>query len=377
MERHPLDPARSASGRLLTGLAREALIPLEAALAELRLMAGTGLSEDQYRCLSQAMAASLSLQSLLENARDLGRVESGEIVPAPCPFCPEEVLRRVLDLYEPRARSKGLTVSLRLGSGLPRECQGDPEILRRILELMAGHALVAARAGTITLALSVLSGPGVSGRLDASAAWDDPNLSGGQEEALFEPFAPSASPGLALARSLARTLGGSFTASIQPGRGMALRLACPVALPQAGTRECREASADPASGDQPRLLLVDDDAINRVAALGLLRRLGYAVSSADSGQTALDQLAHKPFDLVLMDVQMPGMDGMEVARRIRSGEAASAAPNPVILAMTAHTTEADRADCLSAGMDGFIPKPVDIKVLDQVIREALAARRGC
>jgi CheY-like chemotaxis protein len=376
MERNPIDSERRAAGRLLAGLSREALIPLETALAELRLMAHTGLNEDQYRCLSQAMAASLNLHSLLETARDMGRVDAGETAPAMRPFCPEEAIRPVLDRYEPRARAKGLAMALRLASDLPRECQGDPDFLGRILDLMAGHALAVARAGRIGLALSVLAGPDGSGRLDASVTWDDPDLHGGQEEALFEAFARPGPPGLPLARSLARSLGGSLTAATLPGRGMTLRLACPVALAQVGPRESREPAGEQTAGDRVRLLLVDDDPINRVAALGLLRRLGYAAGSADSGQTALDQLASAPYDLVLMDVQMPGMDGMEVARRIRSGTAASMAPNPVILAMTAHTTEGDRAECLAAGMDGFIPKPVDIKVLDTVIRSALAARRG-
>jgi CheY-like chemotaxis protein len=293
-------------------------------------------------------------------------------------FSPGEILRETAELIRDPARSKGLQVVVQVGE-LPDRVVGDPVRLRRVLAALAGNAVKFSEQGRITLSAQCTQPPGTD-RLRCRFAVDDTGIGIGDADLArlasdFEQIDDSSRRrhggvglGLAIARRLVALMGGrlevesvagvgssfGFTLDLEPGSVDAVALADSVApVP---------APSFPRSG---RVLLVDDDAVSRQVAADLLQDMGLAVTAASDGQTALRRCRQESFDLVLMDLQMPGMDGLATARAIRSLPAGATLP---IIALSAETLDTSEPAALAAGMNGALTKPLTALTL----RAALA-----
>ncbi len=318
--------------------------------------------------------AGAMMRTLLDDLLDLAKLDAGRMEVEAIAFDPRRAVLDAIRLWRPQARDKGLRLSLTGAHALPDWVVGDPTRLRQVLNNLFSNAIKFTRAGSVRLTVSV---DGESVRL--ALADTGPGMTADQITRLFTPFDQldasvarkhgGSGLGLVISRQLARLMGGDLVASSAPGVGATFIVT--LTLPRA-----EPAQVEPAQpmGPPPRLLVVDDHAINRQAITLVLAPLGIVPETAASAEEGLERLAAEPFDIVLMDVYMPGMDGREATRRLR----AHAGPNQAIpvIAITASATAKDWEACLAAGMSGHVAKPIEPAQLYAALDQALSAARA-
>jgi signal transduction histidine kinase/ActR/RegA family two-component response regulator len=325
-------------------------------------------------------------QELLDDLRDLAALDAGRLELAACVFDLAALVREAAEAWTVQARAKGLYLEAEGIERLPRWVRGDGARLRQVLDSLLGCAVRAADVGGVTLTVSAARLGAEERRQDVAADWlvrlnvcdTGPGLGPDQLARLFHPFDRSldASPRagsaltLSLGRSLARLMGGDLYAASPAGRGAAFTLEAAMADAQAPAQPLQVAGA----GRALRVLVVDDQEMNRRAAALMLEPSGMQLTAAASAETALELLASRPFDLILMDVSMPDMDGPEACRRLR------AAPGPnratPVVACAAVADEAVWEACRQAGMSALVAKPIDAAALGAAIAQALQAPSG-
>ncbi|MDQ0464668.1 signal transduction histidine kinase/ActR/RegA family two-component response regulator [Caulobacter ginsengisoli] len=318
--------------------------------------------------------AGAMMRTLLDDLLDLAKLDAGRMEVEAIAFDPRRAVLDAVRLWKPQARAKGLRLGLYGARALPDWVVGDPTRLRQVLNNLFSNAIKFTRQGSVRLTVSV------DGEMVRLALADTgPGMTADQINRLFTPFDQldasvarkhgGSGLGLVISRQLARLMGGDLVASSAPGAGATfiVTLTLPPAEP---------ALVEPAQplGPPPRLLVVDDHAINRQAITLVLAPLGIVPETAASAEEGLERLAAEPFDIVLMDVYMPGMDGREATRRLR----AHAGPNqntPVI-AITASATAKDWEACLASGMSGHVAKPIEPAQLYAALDQAISAARA-
>ena len=281
------------------------------------------------------------------------------------------------------AKEKNIGLEISMDQRLPRTLVGDDHRLLQILFNLVGNAIKFTSEGRVLVEASPLAaGPGGAPRVlftvsDTGIGIADANL-----EYILEPFSQAdgsysrsfqgAGLGLTIARKLTGLLGGEMCIDNSGPEGTSISLSLPFRLPSGGKPEpSAHASANAMDGGRPlRILLAEDDAVNAMAGRRILEKCGHLVRCAADGARALDLLRQEDFDLILMDVQMPVMDGLEATRAIRADTSLGAKSSVPVVAMTAHAMHGDRERCLEAGMTGYISKPVEKEDLLAAIREA-------
>jgi CheY-like chemotaxis protein len=350
----------------------------------LQLAAGEDLPPEVKGWLDTALQASRNLLRVLSDILDLSRIEAGAMPIEAEAFDLETVLTPVVEAFRPEARAKGLALELDLDPAAPRRLVGDAGRIRQVLFNLVANAVKYSEAGAIRVeayALPRFARPGVAA-LHLAVADTGPGIPDEQLRRAFEPFSQlDGSPtrrhggtglGLAIVRRLAALMQGALAFCSEPGHGTEAHLT--LWLPLAAERTPAEDSSGDSATDRAagaRVLVVEDEPVNRMAVTLLLKRLGLAPTAAESGRAALRLLARQPFDCVLMDIQMPGMDGLETTRRIRAAAPGTWDPRIPVLALTAHAMKGDQERFLAAGMDGYIAKPVDMDELRRAIENAL------
>jgi CheY-like chemotaxis protein/HPt (histidine-containing phosphotransfer) domain-containing protein len=301
---------------------------------------------------------------LVNDVLDHSKLEAGGLALENIPFAPARLLEEVLDLFIPEAREKGLSLRIVPGAGLPEECLGDPHRLGQVLTNLVGNAIKFTERGGVELRVEREEPRDDRVRLRFAVRDTGIGIPAGRLDQVFAPYAqadPSMARryggtglGLAISKKLVEGMGGVLTAeSSAAGSTFAFSLGFHPAPP-------RGADPGPPRGPEVpclrghRLLLVEDNPLNQQLASILLSESGAQVEVAQSGSEALARLQAEDFSAVLMDIHMPGMDGLETARRAR----AMGCSRPII-AMTAHTLDGHWEACREAGMDDFITKPID------------------
>jgi PAS domain S-box-containing protein len=382
--RRAAESASRAKSEFLANMSHEIRTPLNAIMGMLQLLArsgGIGGEEREYAEI--ALVSAKSLLSVINDILDLSAVEAGKMTLVEEAFEPAMLARQVADAFGGEARNKGLALSLDICPETPQVLVGDPGRLRQILFNLLGNAVKFTDRGSVGLEICVLGLDQERPRLLISVSDTGIGIAPDNIRHVFEPFTQADGSlgrryqgtglGLGIVKRLAELMGGSVAMESELGQGTSVHLVVPTALPGPAlklARERRRRSSVP--GPRLRVLVAEDRRINRILVVRVLEKLGHRAVEAHNGREALSFLAEQQFDLLLLDVQMPEVDGLEVTRRVREGRDGVLDRTIPIIAMTAHAMKGDRELFLEAGMDGYIAKPFELDQFSEVLREVLA-----
>lgn len=370
LSRDAADRANAAKSRFLARMSHELRTPLNGVLGLAQIVsADRSLPEATRGHAAVIERAGRHLLALVNDVLDLSQVEAGKLVLDNQPVPLARLLDSAAVLLQPEAARKRIRMEVSLAPFCPATVQGDELRLRQLLLNLLGNAVkFTPEDGTVVLALRALPAPPgqPSPGIRIEVIDTGPGIPPEQRNRLFLDFSRVVRPGqgetpreghglgLAISAALVEAMGGRIGMLPGPGQRGSLFWA-ELPLPEVSTPPLSR----PAPGTRPRVLVVDDVALNRLVVQALLQPAGYAVEMAASGPEALAALAAAPAALVLMDVQMSGMDGLETTRHIRAREAALGTPRMPIVALTGEATPEEASACLAAGMDAHLPKPVD------------------
>jgi len=349
-------------GVFLASLNHEIRTPLSGIMGMLDLLLETGIDEDQRDYLNAARLCAESLSELLNSSLEYAALEAGQISIEEIEFSMKEMLESALAQQRAKADIKQLRLRLTLDSGLPETLIGDATRLRELLGHLVNNAIKFTHTGSVDVRVSMRATPDM---LVAEVRDTGIGIPPEKLATLFESFQPGESGfaraypglglGLALAHKLAKVMGGQILVESQPGVGSTFTLEVPLRRPAATeVQQARAADLGPA------VLAVEDDPIGITVLRHVLKRRLKNVDCVASGREALEAVSRKHYDLILMDLQMPDINGLEAAAQIREMDGYRQVP---ILALTASCSDQVREQCRAIGMKAFLSKPIDANEL--------------
>ena len=405
LARDQAEAANRAKSSFLANMSHEVRTPLNGVLGVASVLAGTKLAPNQKEMVGIIENSATVLQRVLSDVLDLARVEAGRLDIVPEAFDLEAAVRALAGGVAVQCQGKGLVFELDVADAVGAAVCADRVRLEQVLGNLLSNAVTFTETGKIALTVSRQSADSFSFEVRDSGIGFDPVLI----EALFEPFRQEDSSitrrfggtglGLAISRELARAMGGDLTCDGEPGKGAAFTLVLPLAAstmalsaPAAQTDPIQppaavaEPDAEPVAEDAPgdegepqsdeaplRVLLADDHATNRTVVELILNSVGVAMVSVENGAEAVDAFKAQPFDIVLMDMQMPVMDGLTAIELIRAYEVDQAAIRTPILVVSANAMAEHVEKAAAAGADGHVAKPITANALLAAMETALDA----
>ena len=393
------ESANRAKTQFLANISHELRTPLNGIIGLTELLLAAGPTGEQGECLGMVRQAGLDLLSIVNNLLDMSSIEAGRIALNEAPFNLRETVGDLVRVLDVQARWKNLSLACDVAPDVPDRLVGDAARLRQVLTNLVINGIKYTEVGGVTLSVTLddghkaepaSGGDGRAGRSEGVAVLrvtvQDTGVGIAPEkwERIFEPFTLAenfltkkyggAGLGLAISREIARMMGGDIAVHSQEGAGSTFVLVMRFAVGESATPRVRDVALPVIRGANRRLriMVAEDDVINRKLAVYFFERMGHDVITVSSGLEVLATLEREACDLLLMDIQMPEMDGLETVRALR-GRRGEPAQTPVI-AMTAHAMAGDRERFLDAGMDGYVSKPVDFACLVAEIEAVLGAR---
>ena len=368
--------AARAKTEFLSNMSHELRTPMSGVLGVAQLMRRTPLDETQERYLDLMQRSANSLLRIIDDILDFARIDAGKILLERSPFHLETVVEDVVHLLEPRAEEKGLELRLQLPAETPGTFLGDATRIRQILFNLLGNAVKFTDTGHISIAAEHRPLPDGRFQIRLRIVDTGPGIPPDKLDLIFEKFERAETRiaqkiggsglGLAISRRLAHMMEGEVTVRSEVGRGTTF-VATMILEPGDETRP-DERSFEQGGQREFALdaLVVEDNPVNQLVTCSLLEEMGISATLAENGEIALDRWRTQPFDLILMDVRLPVLDGLEATRRIRAEEGDG--HHIAILAMTANASPDDAEACLDAGMDLFLAKPVDLAQLEAAVQ---------
>jgi signal transduction histidine kinase/DNA-binding NarL/FixJ family response regulator len=366
--RESANQAVTAKAEFLANMSHEIRTPLNGILGVAELLEQTELDLDQQELTAVLKRSAESLLRIVNDILDFSHMESGDARLDTMEFVIRAMVSEVADFFAPRAQAKGLRFCSVVSAEVPETAVGDPARVRQVLFNLVDNAVKFTPAGEVRMELTVtgdlIENRGVLFRVVDSGI----GVHTGLLEKIFRPFAQADSSstrryggtglGLALSHRLVALMGGAIDVESRPGAGSTFWFLLPLV-------EARKAPR--ATSGEKRILIVDDNPVNQLVASGAVGKLGYIVELAAGGEQAVEAAGRDGFAAILMDCQMPGVDGYRAAAEIRAREMQAGAHRTPIIAMTANVIEGDPERCRAVGMDDYLPKPLQIAALSDAL----------
>jgi PAS domain S-box-containing protein len=390
LEREKAIESERLKSEFLATVSHELRTPLNAVIGMIELLIDTRLSEEQRRYADAVRNSGNLLLTLIDDLLDVTKVEAGKLELEVADFSVVNLVQDTADIFLARIREKGLEFHVRVAPEVPALVRGDGRRIGQVLMNLLGNALKFTVRGTISLSVSAEEAGAAQVRLRFEVADTGIGVPPEAVERIFEPFVQAESSttrrfggtglGLTICKRLVERMGGTIGLESRPGQGSRFHfsLLLPRSSADAAAAAGREAPAPQAA--VPALvaaaaglpvLVAEDNALNREVTLIQLRKLGLKGRGVVNGKEAVEAAARGPFAAILMDLQMPVMDGYEAARAIRDAERATGRRIPII-AISANPFEADRRNALAAGMDDYLCKPVRAAEVGRILARWLS-----
>jgi len=364
------EAANLAKSQFLATMSHEIRTPMNGVLGALELLRRSPLDEQQRRLVRAAASSGESLMSILNDVLDHSKIEAGKLVLTPEPASLHAMAASVLALFRANAQAKGLALVLDLEPGVADGVVTDAQRLKQVLLNLVGNAIKFTESGGVSLRLAAGTATPPQARVRFEVIDSGIGMTPEALERVFEPFHQVESShdrrrggtglGLTISQSIVAAMGGRIEVESQPDGGSCFRFTLDFELDPDSRRDATDSALLPLEAPSRlagTVLVVEDNPVNRLVAEEMLHSLGLHVIEAHDGAQALTLLAHTHVDLVLMDCQMPVMDGYTATRHIREREALLQLPRLPIMALTANAYEEDAAQALAAGMDAHLAKP--------------------
>jgi len=375
--------ANQAKSRFLAMMSHELRTPMNAILGSAQVLDTMSLDDEIREHVDTLTTGGETLMAILNDVLDLTKIESGKLSVEYTDFDFAALLAQAQSLWAPRASDKALDLNFKIAEDVPPWIHSDTTRLRQILFNLLSNAIKFTKTGSVNVSVKKCGTEHGKAQLEIAVSDTGIGIAADSLEALFNPFEQADNSitrrfggtglGLSISRQLATLLGGELSVESHEGQGSTFTLrfsAAPCAAPK---------EKQPAKGTDTKksralnILVAEDNAVNIKVLRALLKPFPYEIIHAENGEIALGFLETREFDLVLMDIQMPILDGLLTTKKLRAGNGPN--KNIPVIAMTANAMEGDRESYLAAGMTGYVPKPIDARQLYTTIAHAAATGR--